>query len=236
MYPILSPFKPASNLSYHTVSAVIRLGHKYQMTDLVKDAVDYLKRWYTSVFDEWAAGRLYAPDAPFEHVHAIGVVNLARLVDEPLLLPSALLMCCSLDEDIVKGFAREDGTRETLSPHDLGLCFAARKVFAGNMLVILLSVFDSSVSNGCADPSRCRDALQRMILDGLRIPGAIPKIVHPDILRSFVHFLGPCAVCASCQEMVRERDVDVRKRAWQSLPKIFKLEFGEGEWPGKLPI
>ncbi|EIW56892.1 uncharacterized protein TRAVEDRAFT_49704 [Trametes versicolor FP-101664 SS1] len=149
--------------SYHMISAIIRLGHKYQMDDLVNDAVDYLKRWYTFILEEWAEGRLYAPDAPFEpeKAHAIGVVNLARLVDEPLLLPSALLMCCSLNcADIVKGFTREDGTREMLSLDDIGRCFAARTKFSEYVLLFLVArTSEPLVATDCAAPAECQEAL-----------------------------------------------------------------------------
>ncbi len=91
------------------ISAVIRLGHKYQMQNMVTQGVDYLKRWFTTDYPAWSAGALYEPDTPLECVHAMGVINLARLVDVPALLPTALLMCCGLDEEVVKGFVRENG-------------------------------------------------------------------------------------------------------------------------------
>ncbi|OJT10749.1 hypothetical protein TRAPUB_12732 [Trametes pubescens] len=97
---------PLSTPSYHMVSALIRLGSKYRMDYLVTDTMDYLKQCYAPKhWQEWAAGRLYDIDAPFQWDHAIGVINLAHLVDEPAILPAALLVCCSLQgEEIVDGF------------------------------------------------------------------------------------------------------------------------------------
>lgn len=211
------------------VSAVIRLGHKYQMNDLVSDAVAYLKRYYTSIFDEWATGRLYAPGAPFQKVHAIGVVNLARLVDEPLLLPTALLMCCSLGRDITTGFVREDGTREMLPLDDIGRCFAARTHLTKQMILILFHIFHPSTSNGCTTHSTCQGGLQTMLHNAR---AALSQIAHPDVYRSFVHAFGPWLVCTSCKEMVMKRDVDSRADSWYHLPKFFELPLEYPEWPG----
>lgn len=214
------------------VSAVVRLGHKYQMNDLVADVVSYLKRYYPSILDEWALGRLYTPEVPFERVHAIGVVNLARLVNEPLLLPTALLMCCTLDKDITRGFVREDGTRETLSPDDIGQCFAARTQLTKQMILILFYIFEPNVSIECAEPSECRAGLESM-LHNARV--ALRKVADPDVFRPFVRAFGPSLVCASCQDMLRARDVDARSLYWITLPAIFDLPLGPGQWPGKSP-
>ncbi|EIW57011.1 uncharacterized protein TRAVEDRAFT_99074, partial [Trametes versicolor FP-101664 SS1] len=114
------------NPSFDAVSALIRLGHKYQMQALVAQGVQYLKRCFTDDLRTWSAGKFYDSNCPIQKRHAIGIVNLARLINEPSLLPTALLICCALDSDIVCGYTREDGTQETLTLADIGRCFAAR--------------------------------------------------------------------------------------------------------------
>lgn len=101
--------------SFSAISAATRIGHMYQMQHLVLQAVDYLKRHLTDDLAFWGKGTLFASHARLKAAQAIGIVNLARLVDEPSLLPAAFLICCSLDEDIVNGCAREDDSGEMLS-------------------------------------------------------------------------------------------------------------------------
>lgn len=101
--------------AFDAIWATIRIGHQYQMQHLVSQAVYYLERYFTDDLAFWGKGTLFASHAPLKAAHAIGIVNLARFVDEPSFLSTALLLYCSLDEDIVNGFVREYGSREMLS-------------------------------------------------------------------------------------------------------------------------
>ncbi|KAI0753723.1 hypothetical protein C8Q74DRAFT_1320211 [Fomes fomentarius] len=103
-------------ITYHKISALIRIGHKYQMDHLVQQSLDYLRTIVCSK----------GPPVWRLRQYSIGVVNLTRLTGAHHLLPCALMQCCSLGSSVVDGFAREDGTREYLSPQDLGLCFNAK--------------------------------------------------------------------------------------------------------------
>lgn len=181
------------------------------MNDLVADAVSYLKRYYTSILDKWAVGRLY-------------VVTLGRLVNEPLLLPTSLLLCCTLDKEITRGFAHEDGTCATLSLDDIGQCFAARTRLTKQMVLILFYTFEPNVWIECAEPSESHVMLHNA-------PVALRKVTDPDVFRSFVRAFGPSLVCASCQEMAGTRDLGARRLYWDTLPDIFELLLGPGKWP-----
>ncbi|KAL1938289.1 hypothetical protein VTO73DRAFT_11740 [Trametes versicolor] len=142
------------------------------LNDLVADAVSYLKRYYTSILDKWAVGRLY-------------VVTLARLVNEPLLLPTSLLLCCTLDKESTRGFAREDGTRATLSLDDIGQCFAAHTRLTKQMVLILFYIFEPNVSIGCAEPSESQVMLHNA-------PVALRKVADPDVFLRVWTIVGLC--------------------------------------------
>ncbi len=223
------------------VSAIIRLGHKYQMQAMVAQGIQYLKRWFTDDFLIWSEGALYEPDCSIKKEHAIAVVNLARLVDEPSLLPTALLTCCALDEDIARGYTREDGTRETLSAADLGRCFAARTHLAARTLTLALQIFAPRVpvqdSDVCTTRPACARVLQEMLL-GVR--DHADRFSHPDVFTSWLEPYdseegGAGArllyrLCASCRKMVRRRDLRERLEVWLELPRIMGVRVdGWGE-------
>ena len=83
------------NPSVYAVSAYIRLGHKYQMGSLVRQALSYLNKYLPTALDAWQFSSSYWPKG-FRHEHAISVVNFARLLDYPFFLPSCLLLCCNI--------------------------------------------------------------------------------------------------------------------------------------------
>ncbi|KAL1938153.1 hypothetical protein VTO73DRAFT_11982 [Trametes versicolor] len=212
--------------SFDMVSALIRLGHKYQMQAMVSQGIQYLQRWFTDDFLVWSEGPLYEDDCPIQKEHAIGVVNLARLVDEPSLLPTALLACCALDETIAHGYTCEDGTRETLSADDLGRCFAARTTLAARMLTLALRIFEPRVrdSDACTGRAACARVLQHVLLE---VRGRADHFAHPDVFSSWLEpfeeeegtsFLDGC--CASCRKMLRRRDMRERLEVWLELPEI----------------
>ncbi|PIL24773.1 hypothetical protein GSI_12659 [Ganoderma sinense ZZ0214-1] len=111
-----------SDPTYHQLFSVIRMAHKYQCEALLELCVAYLKRFYHDSFDGWRDNSTCMSPPRFERIHAIGVVNLARLLGHPKMLPSVLMACCLLDAEIADGFAREDGTpprgeRQGDAPH-----------------------------------------------------------------------------------------------------------------------
>lgn len=80
------------NITYHKLSALIRIGHKYQMDHLVHQSLDYLRTMYP---DDWSVCSKGTPMWRLGQ-YSIGVVNLARLTGAHHLLPCALMQCCSL--------------------------------------------------------------------------------------------------------------------------------------------
>lgn len=201
------------------VSALIRLGHKYQMSGLVADAVGYLKQWYAPKYmEDWAGEFLYGPLAPFQLVHAIGIVNLARIVDEPAMLLAALLVCCSLEKEIVEGFVREDGTQETLPLDDIGRCFAVRALLAQQGFELLLSLFTPVASSGCKTPVQCEKEMQSKQVEAMRY---LSSAWHSDVFVHAAHILRSTMDCSRCQTKLRERYVDLRVNLWYRLPYLF---------------
>ncbi|KAM5538744.1 hypothetical protein V8D89_007466, partial [Ganoderma adspersum] len=150
--------------SFSEISAHIRFGHNYKAEKLVQRSLDYLKKFYVSEINAWL--QLPTLDPPFfEPVHAIGVVNLARLLgkDGEGLLPIALMRCCTLGAGIVEGYTREDGNREMLSPADLGRCFEGKVKLLEASVRAAETLRTHMTSDECGRPRRCKEALQRFV-------------------------------------------------------------------------
>ncbi|KAI0364032.1 hypothetical protein BV20DRAFT_1047355 [Pilatotrama ljubarskyi] len=191
------------------ISATIRLRHKYQMSKLYEHSINYLEN------------DPYGRSPGFIDHHAIGVVNLARLTGENSLLPTALLVCCSLGEDIVRGFQREDRSWEQLTLDDIGLCFAARSRLIQEHIQTALHVFAPPVSKQCMDPNRCKSRLNRLLKHLSKYADAL---AYPDPVEITWNVCGPkWDLCEKCFAMVKSRGLEDRKHVWARLPKIFGI-------------
>ncbi len=150
--------------SFSEISAHIRFGRKYNAEKLLKRSLDYLEKFYVTELDAWL--KLPGLDPPFfSPYQAIGVVNLARLLgkDGEALLPIALMRCCMLGGQIVEGFARGDGTKETLSLADLGRCFEGKVKLLEASVRAAETLRTHMISDECSRPRRCKDVLQRFV-------------------------------------------------------------------------
>ncbi|KAL1938106.1 hypothetical protein VTO73DRAFT_11935 [Trametes versicolor] len=112
-------------LTFDQVSSVIRIAHKYEISDVQRQALDVLKIWFPSDFDAFDAWRTSPPEG-LKKTHAIAAVNIARLTNTPDILPLALYMCVTLRGYILNGWRRQDGTIEHLDSEDLRRCLNAR--------------------------------------------------------------------------------------------------------------
>lgn len=201
--------------------AVARMAHKYLMHGMLALVVKYLKRAFPVDFRKWAASPFRSALTPNEAVLAIGAVNLARLIDEPSLLPNALFVCCCVQSThLLKGLAREDGSIEHLQLEDLGRCLDARGRLAEKILILATRIFALSVSKKCAAPEMCREALEMMLESVGQYAGAFAE---PDVFSSWLgayenSFVKLC--CQRCQVMLRERDEKERRAVWDELPEI----------------
>ncbi len=222
------------------ISAAVRLGHKYQMSDILDNALAFLKTYHSTDFAEWSATDDYGPPGfASSRTYAIGVVNLARLTNDVGLLLMALLVCCTIadEADLVYGFEREDGSREQLTRDDLGLCFRAKVRLIAESTTILLRVCRPEVAGGCMSTEACERGFLP-IYDELEY--AAEPLADPDVsvrAPALTYALDEGDLCGDCREMVTEREECERKAAWKKLPGIFGLTLpaqvpGEAEQVG----
>ncbi|EIW56909.1 uncharacterized protein TRAVEDRAFT_49719 [Trametes versicolor FP-101664 SS1] len=206
--------------SYDMISAAIRLGHKYQMSNLLDHALEYLKQHFTNDFETWRGHPYYVPRG-FTREHAIGVVNLARLTGETSLLPTAFLACSFLAEDIVHGFERTDGTREHLSMADIGLCIAGRVRLVKESVKVAFRVFQPIASDKCKNKAACLENFRRICT---KLDEHVDSITAPDPSGTYYTKIQVKDLCVHCYAMVKERDTRERKAVWEQLPAIFGVE------------
>ncbi|KAI0742514.1 hypothetical protein C8Q80DRAFT_1273169 [Daedaleopsis nitida] len=155
-----------ANPTYHEVSAQIRLGHKYQIDQMVQRNVDHLKKYYTDDFDAWFDVSPLEPPG-FDDVHSLGAINLARLTGTHSVLSTAILSTSLLDSaKIIEGFSREDGSHETLSQEDVGRCICGKWETTEASLWALHKVFSGGPSTSCIRTGQCKQVIQKM-LDGV---------------------------------------------------------------------
>ncbi|EIW58070.1 uncharacterized protein TRAVEDRAFT_87795, partial [Trametes versicolor FP-101664 SS1] len=91
----------APHIRFSVLSALMRLGHKYALTDIVADATAHLEDYFTSCLHTWLQRSSGTHPAKFclsDKDRAAGAafeaVNLARLTGQHALLPLALYYAC----------------------------------------------------------------------------------------------------------------------------------------------
>ncbi|OJT09463.1 hypothetical protein TRAPUB_14066 [Trametes pubescens] len=216
------PFEAPKDPSFAAIAAAARLGHKYQMTRLLEQALTYLKTYYTNDYDAWQKKESWNPPG-FHDEDAIGVVNLARFLGETSLLPTALLACCQLGRDLINGFAREDGTREQLTLDDIGLCLEAKPRLVQESSRTVLHVFEPMASVRCLSAGKCRGGFRRILK---MVEDRVADVVGTDPFRYLFKALGADAdgeLCQNCRAMAESREYAETRRVWARLPEILGI-------------
>ena len=194
------------------------------MTELYTQSLLHIKNHYSTNLEHWKGLKSWRP-VGFAKDHVIGIINLARLTGELSILPSVFLVCIfSVGSAVVHGFTREDGTRESLTPEDLALCFAGRTRLAAARLAALLRILHPAVSSACTgDAFRCKETMQRAIQD---LEGYAESIVSQSPFVRYTRYVreGKLDVCAKCKEMIKEREKQEQQAIWGRLPELLSIE------------
>ncbi|TBU29661.1 hypothetical protein BD311DRAFT_660619 [Dichomitus squalens] len=221
LLPGKTPRVAPDDLSFDAVSACVRLGHKYEIDEIVQRSLDYLKKFFVESFETWA--RVDPPRPPaFEANHSIGVVNIARMTSTDVLLPTALMGCCMLNStELVNGFTREDGTQEKLSAEDIGRCFLGRANLMQANTLATLGVFEQTLSEGCTRRDVCGPVFLKL-LDELRNHERV--VCTLDWFKYWSDYIDgrddDRRICARCYKMLQEREKEQHRGIWKRLPEL----------------
>ncbi|KAH9856162.1 hypothetical protein C2E23DRAFT_505188 [Lenzites betulinus] len=214
----LMPAEP----TFALVSACIRLGIKYEIKQIYDSALAILKNRYTDDFDHWDTLGNRSSCAGFDDMHAIGVVNLVRLIGDHSMLPVALWQCCRLGSDLVHGYTRADGYRENLTMEDLGLCFAAQQRLIEAGVRARLRVFSPTVSEGCRNATKCKEVFAKANKT-LEKKSDVLAGTDPFVPYTKVCFEGMLGLCSTCSSEVKARDKKERRAIWNRLPSLLGI-------------
>ncbi|KZT11168.1 uncharacterized protein LAESUDRAFT_691737 [Laetiporus sulphureus 93-53] len=205
-------------LPFSTVASLIRLGHKYQMADVLEGALARLKSCFSnrrSDLHHWTANA--SPTMTMTNEDAIAALNLARLTQSDTILPLATFGCCLLEEElIVNGVAREDGSRDELSKEDVIRVFKTRqRIHAHDLKSISLY---KACSPNCSNESGCARGLSKfreILLDPEDGP-----LFYCNSFRSFLGRDAPPYLCNDCKEFIDKKDDEREHQSWVELPHI----------------
>ncbi|RPD76779.1 hypothetical protein L226DRAFT_532804 [Lentinus tigrinus ALCF2SS1-7] len=210
------------------VSALARLGHKYQIHSLLDNVAKFLQDHFCTDFNLWSAHDDLVPTG-WKPVHAIGVVNIARLLGCPSILPTALAVCCAVNgTEMVRGYERADGTRETLCTDDIARCAdTARRLSQGTSAAICHAFAthkESARDSKCSDPKTCGDEMHRLLCAYADTARDRELFTDRHPFRDWKYYLGTrvdeSRICEGCNIMLRDRFVERQRELWDRLPAI----------------
>lgn len=236
---------------FSVLSALMRLGHKYELTEIVDEAAQYLEEFFTANFYVWL-DICHADTVParFEfrrdeddEAELFESVRLIRLTGKTAMLPMALYRCAQLGlTDILRGVERHTpGTFERLSEDDIEICVqaSARLMQLSGHAVTALTRAESA-AQCTASPGECE---RRIRLFTLVVAERTAALVTTHALAELEYRLGYIAtldcwtgLCPVCRGGIVQRHAATQRAVWERMPSIFGLkpdELGE-EWAGCL--
>ncbi len=159
-----------------------------------------------------------------ETIHAIGVVNLARLTDTPTMLPVGLYMCCSLEGSLLDGWCREDDQVEHIYIEDTKRCLDARGKLAQEAFTLVAKIFLPTASETCLRKPSCTLILHVIFGQAVKHDTAGSATVL-ESWKSFIRDMAAASgLCSPCTHELLQRDVQERRALWDRLPEIFSIE------------
>ena len=230
LFYYISLLDPKRPIEFPELFAVVRLAHKYNIEEMLGQALHILKLFYTTSF------RQYERES-YSHVnfvrpklvHHIGAVNLARLTNTPSMLPLALYHCCGLSGSVIDGWKRGSGETEYLSMQDIKALIDGRDDLSGRGFAMLLNILDPYPAQGCTQPSLCGISLASLVRSVER--DSVGDYAMLDGWATEIKRLArELEICRRCRNAVLKRDVAERREVWEQLPSIFGLSEAECRW------
>lgn len=209
------------SFSFPRISAIIRLAHKYLVQDVLNRAILALEEYFTDDFNIWEAEKTVIT---LKRGHAIVVVNLARLVDRPSMLPTAFYECALLGANVLRGCSHEDKSVEYLTQRDVMRCIDGWNKLAAKAIALISELFVNQPCTQCKTHSHCEGALKTI----LEVAIASDHASDPDVLSSWQDVIKCWAtdyyLCDACDKAMIERDTAAHRKVWGELLEIFGLK------------
>ena len=222
-------------VEFEVLASLIRMGHKYELQDILSHALSRLKKFYTNDFAAWKDPASRTRYVTTTDDDAPAVVALARLTNTPSLLPTALLVC----SQIATGYwEKGDGSIMSriaaLPVSDRLQLTAAKMSLAEACAARPLRLLASIPCQGCAREAFCRAAREAPLV-ALRERDVLPSFSDHNALKPLAEmFWGDVhwrRLCEACREALLEIDEVETRVLWGSLPEVFALRLDEASWP-----
>ena len=223
-----------------TVSALLRMAHKYGLKDLEDEATTRLKLAFpntlrdfdkTYIFWERDDDFFISTQARMKlHAHdAIEAVNLAKTFDIPLILPCAFYICSTLPiETLVLGVSNPRGSRPVLSKADQIRCFQGILELSRRYMLAIETLWHEMGKDDCDYQETCQEYAKEQAEESERENDGLHSV---DVLGSclakrcvVLQLLGGAKLCDKCISRGGGVWGGLRSGTWQDLRKIFRLE------------
>lgn len=213
------------NPTYHEISAQIRLGHKYQIEQMVQRNLKHLQKYYAEDCSSWFDVSPLEPPGFLEE-QVIGVVNLARLTETDSILPTAILGCsCLYSDTLLKGMTLEDGSHETLCPDDIGRCLSSKWETTEASVWLLHKVFSVGPADDCIRPPQCRPIIQKMLDGVMSDKKDAVKLMWWEDWRPYMEEVDEDReLCKGCFDMLHSRKCEEHRKLFDRLPDRLELK------------
>lgn len=235
-------------IPFSVLSALTRLGHKYELTSIVDEAMQYLEELFTADFDIWLELCQYREEkiptfyfSDEEEAELFECVKLMRLTGKTAMLPHALYTCCQLGlADILVGGERSAGPYEQLGQEDVEHCIFGHVrllQLSGNLLPGLVAA--AACAANCVSQEACSERLQILVQT---VAVSNPALLTTDALAGLERRL--CGritaldcwtgLCDACHAGLAQTYLATQRDIWNKLPSIFGFSEGElgGMWAG----
>ena len=211
---------PDQKYTFDEIEAVARLAHKYQIEDVQEQAVSLLKTYYTDKFREWDPHWSVKSPVAWHCANPVGVVLLARILNEPSMLPTALYSCAILGSKVLDGWKRHDGTIVNPSLEDAKAAVSGYGALSRDHGPMLDRIYAPPISPACTSQfvTDCAEGIEQL-RDRFKAVAAMgpPAMLTPWGLVIRARDL----VCRACGDELIRREGLERREVWCALPAMF---------------
>ncbi|TFY62880.1 hypothetical protein EVG20_g6543 [Dentipellis fragilis] len=231
--------------NFSTVSVLLRLASIYYVESLRRESLDLLLKAWPVTLSQWDRRERQAMRSDPVLPHPMAIINLARQINAPELLPSAFYdLSRHLPSAVVCGFTDAcTGAHITLAPDDLVRFLRGREAASRFFSTFVVNALEGrKASQWCTAPPRhCQGAFELATYELLRdVNGVVcgrtldPLFAMVDALKVLMKDGSSAAetqdesavghTCDMCRiELAGEVDA-AREQLWGKLPEWFGVE------------
>ncbi|KAI8995705.1 hypothetical protein BD414DRAFT_409771 [Trametes punicea] len=228
------------NVPFPVLSALMRLGHKYQIPDMVDDAVRYLEAYLTTDFRTWMTAVHVLSDCMV--VDIFETVNLARLTRKPAILPLALYLCCLRPIDAISnGIKRQNGEVVRLSAEHTLRCLRARESLMLEWCQLPSTLRRTQCASQCANKELCAPSLEVLFRCAVH---TLAQTARPTVflnrlqLGRLLRHPALLSLCSLCKQSLFDMIEEQQGKTWERLLEILGLSTTDLDikWTGYTPL